>query len=325
MSQYVARRILQSLPVLIGITLITFFFLELAPGDATSYLIMRESDAADTTGFDPERVRELAGLNQSAPIRYVRWLTSFLQGNMGRRLITRTDVAEDIWLHVPPTLELMTTSLILSIVLGIPLGVLSALRQYSLFDYVSTAFVFFAVSVPAFFAAMGAIYIFSVQLRWFPSGGYSTPGATFGPVVGVLDRLRYLILPAVVLGLRSTASIMRYTRSSMLDVLDVDYITVARGKGLSERVVILRHALRNALLPVITIIGLSLPRLFGGALIIEIIFNWPGMGVLYMEGVSMRDFPLIMAMTVISATVIVLSNLITDIAYAFADPRIQYQ
>ena len=245
---------------------------------------------------------------------------------MGRRLGTRALVSEEIGRHVVPTLELMTTSLLISVVLGILLGVASALKQYSLFDYVSTAFVFLAISVPAFFAALGAIYIFSVHLKWFPTSGYSVPGASsFGPVRGFLSHLRYLILPASLLGLESVASIMRYVRASMLETLRVDYVIVARSKGLHERTVIFRHAFRNAVLPVVTIIGLRLPSLFGGTLIIETIFNWPGLAILYMSGVSMRDYPLIMALTMISATVIVLSNLITDIAYGFVDPRIRYE
>jgi len=213
---------------------------------------------------------------------------------------------------------------VLSIVIGMPLGVYTALRQYSLADYSLTGFVFMGISVPGFFAAIAAVYIFAVRFGWFPTSGYSTPGAEMGAFARLLDILHHMALPALVLAVESSASIMRYTRASMLDVIRQDYITTARSKGLPPILVTTRHALRNALLPVITIIGLRLPSLFGGAIVIETIFNWPGMGRLYLEGVTTRDYNLIMGMVLISALVIVVSNLITDLTYAVADPRVRY-
>jgi peptide/nickel transport system permease protein len=226
---------------------------------------------------------------------------------------------------LPATLELMGFALLIAIVVGIPLGVISAVRQYSWLDYFLTTGTFLGVAIPSFFAAIVAIYIFSLKLGWFPTSGYSTPGQNFGLFGWLFNHMQYLIMPATILGLESIAGISRYMRASVLEVLRLDYVTTARAKGLGRSVVLSRHVLRNALLPIITIIGLRLPGLLGGALIIETMFNWPGMGILYIDGVNTRDYPLIMGMTLVSAITIVISNLITDVAYSFADPRIRYE
>jgi peptide/nickel transport system permease protein len=326
MNRYILQRIWQSLPVLLGITILTFAFTELAPGDAVTAMVVGGQRQEMLRNQDAATLRRLYNLDQPAPVRYLRWLRELLRGNMGQRLITRTSVADDLWRHTIPTVQLMGAALLLSILLGIPLGVASALHQYSLYDYSSTLLLFAAVSVPGFFAAIGAIYLFAVVLGWFPTSGYATAGATFDSHLAlVADRVRHLALPALVLGLSSTAGIMRYMRTSMIEALHMDCITTARAKGLPERVVIVRHVLRNALLPVVTIIGLHLPELFGGTIIIETIFNWPGMGILYLDAVTMRDYPLIMSIVLVSALVIVLSNLLTDLAYGFIDPRIRYE
>lgn len=323
MGRYLLRRIFQSIPVLIGITIITFTFIELAPGDAVSGLLMSaEGSAGD---IDVEALRARYGLDQPAPIRYVRWMGELFQGNMGTRILSGQPVTEEIGRRLPATLQLMVVAVVIAIVIGIPLGIFTALRQYSLADYTLTGFVFMGISVPGFFAAIAAVYIFAVKLGWFPTSGYSTPGQDFGPLRQMLDVLHHMALPATVLAIESSASIMRYTRASMLDVIRQDYITTARSKGLPPILITIRHALRNALLPVITIIGLRLPSLFGGAIVIETIFNWPGMGRLYLDGVTTRDIPLIMGMVLISAIVIVISNLITDLTYAVADPRVRYE
>jgi peptide/nickel transport system permease protein len=206
------------------------------------------------------------------------------------------------------------------IVLGIILGVISAVKQYSALDFILTVFAFLGTSMPAFFAGLLGLYIFSLRLGWFPAGGFSTPGQPFS----IWDHIYHLILPALILSLFHIAAIMRYTRSAMLSVLTQDYIRTAQAKGLSARVVIGSHALRNALLPVITIVGASIPGLVGGAVFLESIFSWPGMGRLYLDAIDTRDFPLIMGMTLIIAIVILLANLLTDLAYAFVDPRIRY-
>jgi peptide/nickel transport system permease protein len=251
-------------------------------------------------------------------------LGELAQGNFGNRILSGKPVINEILLRLPATVQLMVAAVIISVLIGMPLGIFTALRQYSLADYALTGSVFLGISVPAFFAAIAAVYIFAVQLGWFPTSGYSTPGQEFGPIERILDLAHHMALPVFVLAVESSASIMRYTRASMLDVIRQDYITTARSKGLRPMVITVRHALRNALLPVITIIGLRLPSLFGGAIVIEGIFNWPGMGRLYLEGVTTRDVPLIMGMVLISALVIVISNLITDLTYAMADPRVRY-
>ncbi len=324
MNRYIIRRIMHALPVLLGITVITFTFTELAPGDAVSSMILEQQEGL-TGDLDIETLRAAYGLDKPPPVRYWQWLTNLLQGNMGVRIRSRVPVAEEITRRLPATIQLMLTAMVLSLCLGIPLGTLSALRQYSRLDYTLTTFVFVGISVPGFFAALAVIYLLAVKLPLFPTGGYSTPGHEYGFWGMIGDHLQHLILPGLVLGIESTAAIMRYTRSSMLEVIRLDYILTARGKGLQPYAVVVQHALRNALLPVLTILGLRLPDLFGGAIIIETIFNWPGMGLLYMDGVTTRDYPLIMGMVLISAILIVVSNLVTDIAYAVADPRIRYE
>ena len=327
MNRYILRRLVQMLPVLFGITIITFTFTELAPGDAVSAMILMdfETGAGGDDGSHAEKLREKYGLDKPAPIRYLQWMGGLIQGNLGVRIRSKIPVSEEIARRLPATLRLMVVAMVISVVLGIPLGIFSALRQYTTPDYILTFLTFIGISVPGFFAAIVAIYLFALTLGWFPTSGYSSIGKDFGLWGTILDRLRYLALPGLVLGLETTAGIMRYTRSSVLEVARLDYITVARSKGLSERAVIVRHTLRNALLPVITIIGLRLPSLFGGAIIIETIFNWPGMGILYLDGVKTRDYPLIMGMVLVSALTIVASNLITDLTYGSIDPRIRYE
>lgn len=326
MNRYILRRIIQALPVILGITLVTFTFIELAPGDAVMAMILADMQSGGrVVQIDVEAMRKQLGLDQPAPVRYVRWLGEMLQGNMGVRLRSKIPVATEIAQRLPATLELMGFALLIAIVVGIPLGVISAVRQYSWLDYLLTTGTFVGVAVPSFFAAIAAIYIFSLKLGWFPTSGYSTPGQNFGLLGWLFNHVQYLIMPATILGLESIAGISRYMRASMLEVLRLDYVTTARAKGLSRPLILTRHVLRNALLPIITIIGLRLPGLLGGALIIETMFNWPGMGILYIDGVNTRDFPLIMGLTLVSAITIVLSNLLTDIAYSFTDPRIRYE
>ena len=323
MNRYILRRIIQALPVLLGITIVTFTFIELAPGDAVMAMILADMQSGGrSVQIDVEAMRKQFGLDQPAPVRYVRWLQELLQGNMGVRLRSKIPVATEIARRLPATLELMGFALLIAIVVGIPLGVISAVRQYSWLDYFLTTGTFLGVAIPSFFAAIVAIYIFSLKLGWFPTSGYSTPGQNFGLFGWLFNHMQYLIMPATILGLESIAGISRYMRASVLEVLRLDYVTTARAKGLGRSVVLSRHVLRNALLP---IIGLRLPGLLGGALIIETMFNWPGMGILYIDGVNTRDYPLIMGMTLVSAITIVISNLITDVAYSFADPRIRYE
>jgi peptide/nickel transport system permease protein len=214
----------------------------------------------------------------------------------------------------------MGSGITLGVLFGVALGVISAMKQYTWIDLSLTVFAFLGTSMPAFFAGLVGLYVFALRLGWFPAGGFATPGVSFS----VWDHLHHLILPALILSYFFIGSITRYTRSALLSVLTQDYIRTAQAKGLRDRVVIGVHALRNALLPVITIVGASVPALVGGAVFLESIFSWPGMGSLYLDGIAARDFPLIMGLTFVLAIVILAANLLTDIAYAVVDPRIRY-
>jgi len=317
MTKHILRRILISIPVLLGITLVTFAAYSLAPGDPVSAMI---DPSLPMSAELMQKLSQEYGLNQPAPVRYAIWLREAIKGNFGYSFASRRPVAQVIASRLPATLELTGTSLLLAIALGVPLGVYSALHQYSKADYALTLFAFFAVSVPAFFFALGAIFIFSLRLNLFPTQGLSDPlSKDF-----LLDHLHHLILPALVLGLERIAGFMRYTRSAVLEVLGQDYITTARAKGLRERLVFWRHAFRNALITLITVISLSLPGLFGGAFIIEWMFAWPGMGQLGMSSVNARDYPTLMGIALIGSLLVLASNLLADILYAAVDPRIRY-
>jgi peptide/nickel transport system permease protein len=308
-----------SVPVVLGITMATYVIVNLAPGDPVSALI--DPASAATLGADfIEHQKEALGLNQPLPVRYVLWLKEIAGGNLGFSLVDRQPVFNKIVERLWPTVRLMLTALIIAVLVAIHVGVVSALRQYSILDYVVTVAGFAAIALPSFFLALVTIYVFALKLGWLPTAGMLTVGAP----PSLVDSLRHLVLPALVLGLAEAAPLIRYTRSSLLEVIRQDYVTVARAKGLNERIVIYRHALRNALIPLVTVIALSLPRLFGGVVIVESVFAWPGMGTLAIMAVANRDYPLIMAINLISAVIILLSNLLADIAYAFIDPRIKY-
>ncbi|MGD9711942.1 MAG: ABC transporter permease [Thermomicrobiales bacterium] len=319
MAQYLLRRIVISIPVLIGITMVTFAMVNFAPGDPVSALINPE--AAGALGPDwVEQQREELGLNDPLPVRYLRWGQEILKGNLGYSTIDRQPVAEKIVTRIGPTLRLMITVQIISLLIALPVGVISALRQYSFLDYLVSVLGFAAISIPSFFLALAGIYVFGLELGWLPTSGMRTIGAE----ESFVDLLEHLILPATVLGLANAAPLIRYVRSSMLEVIRQPYVSVARAKGLSERAVIYGHAVRNALIPLVTVIALGLPSLFAGTVIIETIFAWPGMGQLAIAAVRSRDFPMIMALNLVVATMILLSNLIADVLYAAIDPRIKY-
>ena len=318
MTKYVLRRLLLSIPVVIGITVIIFLMAHLMPGDAVVAMISVDSPVSEDL---IAMRRGQLGLDDPLPVQYVNWLGNVLRGNFGVSFISGLPIGESILGRVPATVELMGVSLAFSIILGVALGIVSALRQYSWIDYLLTVFGFIGMSVPVFFLGMLLIYVFALKLGWFPTSGFSTAAEDFS----LADNLRHLILPAAALGVLRTAEFMRYTRTSMLEVLYSDYVVTARAKGLKNRVVILRHVLRNALVPVVTIIGLSLPVVFGGAVFIETVFQWPGIGLLYINAVNQRDSPMIMGLALISAIIVLVSNLLTDIVYAFIDPRIRYE
>jgi peptide/nickel transport system permease protein len=314
-SKYILHRLLISVPVLFGVTVIAYFIMTLAPGDAVDMLISPGLSAEDIA-----LKRKALGLDQPVPVQYVRWLEQLVHGNLGYSFTNRRPVVERIGERIGATLSLAFSALLFSYLVAIPIGVLSAVRQYSILDYVATVFSFLGVSVPSFFFGLLMIYIFALKLDWFPTGGTHTIGADFS----LADRLSHLVLPMIVLSLQNTGVVMRYTRSSMLDVIHQDYVRAARAKGLGERLVIFRHALRNALIPVITLAGLQFPFLLGGAIITEQIFNWPGMGRLAVEAINQRDYPTIMGLNLLTAVMVIIGNLLADIMYGVVDPRIRY-
>lgn len=318
MGRYILRRILISIPVLFGITLVTYVIVTLAPGDPVSALVNPEQVAELGPGWLEQQRAEL-GLDKPLPIRYGLWLKEILKGNFGYSFSDRQPVAEKITERLWPTIKLMLTVQILALLIAVPIGIVSAVKQYSILDYFATVFGFATISIPSFFLALAGIYLFAIKLRWLPTAGMTT----IGQPPSLLDSLHHLILPATVLGLAQAAPLIRYTRSSMLETIRQDYVRVARAKGLSEGAVILRHALRNALIPLVTVVALTLPQMLGGTVIIEQVFAWPGMGTLAIKAVRARDYPTIMAINMIGAIAILVSSLIADVIYAWVDPRIK--
>lgn len=319
MGQYLLRRLAISVPLLIGITLATYIIVNLAPGDPVSALISPEAAAS----LGPDWVagqRAQLGLNKPLPIRYALWLRELARGNLGYSTQDRQPIGHKIWIRIGPTLRLMGSAILIGLLISLPIGILSALKQYSLLDYIVTVFGFAAIAIPSFFLALAGIFVFSIKLGWLPTASMNSVGKP----ATLLDSLHHLILPATVLGLAEAAPLIRYIRSSMLEVVRQEYVVVARSKGLPERVVIYRHALRNALIPVVTVVALRLPILLGGTIIVETIFAWPGMGQLAIAAVQARDYPVIMAINLITAVMILASNLTADILYAVIDPRIKY-
>ena len=297
--------------------MLVFLFVALAPGDAASAYI-RPEQAADPAAIQAVRVR--FGLDQPIPIRYLHWLANVAQGNLGYRVTTGQPIGSEVFRGLQASVLLVGTALILGILVGIPLGVLSATRQYSRIDLTLTGLTFLGISFPSFLLGLGLLYVVGLKLRLVPIAGMLTLGKPFD----LMDLVRHLALPACILGFGYAALFMRYTRASMLEVIHSDYITTARSKGLSGRVVILRHAFRNAMIPIITIIGLSIPEVVGSAVVTEQVFSWPGVGLLMVAGVRDRDYFLIMGVTIVLAVVVLIVNLVTDVLYAVADPRIRY-
>jgi peptide/nickel transport system permease protein len=318
MLRFIARRLVAAVPIIVGITFFVFLIINLAPGDPVAMMINPNRPLSPAAMMAR---REALGLNKPLLVRYVLWLGEVARGNLGYSLVNQQPVLERIAQRVPPTVQLMGTALLIGTVVGVTLGVLSAVYQYSLLDHVATFLAFLGVSSPSFFLGLGGIYLLSLKLNLFPTAGMDTLGAPFS----VLDRLHHLILPALVLSVGTTASLMRYTRSSMLEVIAQDYVMTARGKGVSERTIVIRHVLRNALLPVITVLGLSIPLVFAGAVITEQIFQWPGIGMLTIQAVTARDYPVLMGISFFTAILVFLGNLLADITYSLADPRIVYK
>ena len=314
MSGFLARRLGQSLVLLVIVSMVGFAILHLAPGGPMSQF----ASGSDMTQEDLDRIAEQLGLNRPLPVQYAEWFWRMLQGDWGRSYRDGEAVLHVIGSHLGATLQLMLTATLLAIFLGVAIGTLGAIRRHSVFDTLATVGAMVALSIPTFWFGLVAIYLFSVWLGWLPSGNRSTPGDG-----SALDLLRHLILPAMVLALVETAIWSRFMRSSMLDVVNQDYIRTARAKGVPEGRILLRHAFRNAALPMITVLGLQLPTLLGGALVTETVFTWPGMGRLFLDSISYRDYPVVMGILMFSAMLVLVGSLLADLLHAVADPRIR--
>lgn len=315
MLTYILRRLFLVPLLLIGITLVVFTLIQLAPGDPVTAQYGLKLAEADPVRI--ERLREELGLNDPIMVQYVRYLVNLLRGDFGMSLTTRTPVLTEIAARFPATLELTLAAMLIVIVFSIPLGIAAALKRGSLLDNGLMAFSLFGVSMPAFWLGIMLILFFSLTLGWLPTSGRGS-----GPL---LERLDHLVLPAVTLGFAILGLNSRIMRSSMIEVLNQDYIRTAHGKGQKRAVVIVRHALRNALIPILTLFGVQFASLLGGAVIIEMIFAWPGLGRLAVNATMRRDYPLIMGTVLLFSFFYLVSSLVVDIIYTFIDPRIRYQ
>jgi peptide/nickel transport system permease protein len=318
MSKYIIRRLLILVPVLMGISLVLFTILALAPGDPFEEL-------ATNPNVPPEvaaNLRAKFGLDDPVAVRYLRWVTAMLKGDWGFSFVSRIDVDELIMQRLPVSLFVLGTALIVGVLVALPIGTLSALRPYSIFDQIATTFAFVGFSLPTFFTGLVFILIFSIWLDWLPfiyRADISATGWRW-----YWEHLQQAAMPIAVLGLFQGATLTRFMRSAVLDVIRLDYVNTARAKGLSEQVTVMKHVVRNALIPVVTLLALQVPGVFGGAIITEQIFRVPGIGSLLISSILANDTPVIMAITFVYSALVVLSNLVADILYAWLDPRISY-
>lgn len=313
MQRYVITRIGHSIVLLVFVSILTFVLIHAAPGGPAILL------APEMSGEQIKQAARSLGLDQPLPIQYLRWLGNVARGRLGQSYGAGLPVLGLIVDRLPATLELVATGLLLSVVTGVLVGVVSAIHRYSLVDHLTTGVAFFGMSVPVFWLGIMLIIVFSTSFRLLPSAGAYSLGAS----ASVGDRLAHLVLPAVVLATANLAQIARYARSSMLEVLNAEFLRTARAKGVSARGVIYHHALRNALIPIVTVVALAVPRLVGGVAITESVFAWPGMGQLAVDSALQRDYPMIMGITLVVSTVVVLTNFLTDLSYLILDPRVE--
>jgi peptide/nickel transport system permease protein len=315
---YLLRRLMIAVPSLLGISVILFTVLALAPGDPFE-------DLANNPSVPPDvrmALRAQFGLDDPVFERYLRWLANMLQGDWGFSFVSRIDVDQLIWQRLPVTIAVIGLSQLLALMVALPVGVLAAVKPYSWFDRIASTLSFVGFSLPTFFTGVIFILVFSVYLGWFPfvyNSSLSSTGWQWW-----VDQFKQSIMPITVLGLYQAASWMRYVRSSVLDVIRLDYVTTARSKGLAERVVVVKHVVRNALIPVVTLVALQLPTVFGGAIVTEQIFRIPGIGSLLIDAILRNDTPVIMAVTFVSACLVIAFNLLADVLYGWLDPRISY-
>ena len=324
MGWYVIKRLLQAIPLLIGIATVTFFIVHIAPGDPMD-VYMEKQYRKEVDPQVIELLRRKYGLDQPLPVQYAKWIGNLARGDLGESFRYRRPVVSLIAERIPYTLQLTVLALLFDALIGITLGILSAVKQYSTVDKVITLGSLVLYSIPGFWLAVMLVLVFSVNLGWLPTSQTRSLDYELLSWSGkVLDRLWHLVLPVFVLGVASAAGTARYMRNRLLEVLSEEYIVAARARGLSERVVVLKHALRNALIPIITLYGLALPFLLGGAVLIEKVFAWPGMGLLAVEAIEARDYPIILATSMIAAILVVLGNLLADVVYALVDPRVSF-
>ncbi|MBI3915111.1 MAG: ABC transporter permease [Chloroflexi bacterium] len=324
MTKYILRRVLEAIPLLLLISIAVFALMQLIPGGP----LAAYENNPNISAADLARLQEELGLNVPKHIQYWNWITAVLRGDLGTSLVTQRPATVEILERLPNTLYLSLVAFLGALLISIPIGIISATRQYSRFDHLMTTVAFIGQSMPVFWFGLILIIIFHTTIKNPLTGGPLLPGGgmyTIGADFSIEDRVRHLILPASVLIFFSLGTHIRYMRAGMLDVLHQDYIRTAHAKGLSERAVITKHAFKNSIIPLVTIIGLEIPGLVSGALITETIFSWPGMGRLFFtQGIERSDYPVMMGILMLSATLIVLFGLVTDVVYAFLDPRIRF-
>ncbi|MPQ43714.1 ABC transporter permease [Clostridium tarantellae] len=318
MIKYIIRRILQMIPILLGVSIIIFVVISLAPGDAVD-----NKANPNMTEEKKQELREQMGLDKPLPVRYVNWLKDSLTGNFGESTKFKQPVVDVINTYIWNSFFLALTAFIASIFIAVPIGIVSATKQYSFIDGFFTVLALIGISLPAFFLGLLLIKFLAFDFKIFPVGGMTSTGSTATGFKHIIDVLYHMFLPFLVLTLVQVGALMRYTRTSVLEVIRQDYIRTARAKGLKESIVIYKHAFRNALIPIVTILALSLPSLFGGAMITERIFAWPGIGRVAFDCLNARDYQFLMAFNMFMAMLALVGNLIADISYAVVDPRIR--
>jgi ABC-type dipeptide/oligopeptide/nickel transport system permease component len=311
---YALRRLFLAVPVLFGVSVLVFSVLHLAPGDPAAIML-----GAQATKEDVQRLHRDLGLDQPLVIQYLHWIGQVARGDLGRSIPLGRAVLPEVLLRFKATLVLTAGALVIAVLLGLVAGIISAVKQYSWLDRLSMGVAVTGVSLPVFWTGIMLIIVFALQLRWFPSSGMSSPYGS-----GVADVLWHLVLPAVTLGTASAAALARLTRSSVLEIIRQDYVRSARAKGLAERAVIARHVLKNAINPIITVLGVQVGFLLGGAILTETVFSWPGLGSMMVRAIQARDYPLVQGGVLLIATTFVVVNLAVDLLYALFDPRIRY-
>lgn len=326
MLKYILQRALALALTLLGVSILVFLLVHLTPGDPVRIMLGEQARPADV-----ERLNALYGFDQPLPVQYFKWLGNALSGNLGQSIRSQVPVTELLAERLPATIELAIASLVLALVIGIPLGVLAAVKRNTIFDITSMLISLFGVAAPNFWLGLLLLTTIAINISWIPIfgrgpsviEGFSTLFST-GSFTGLFDALRYLLLPSLALGASIMALITRLTRSSLLEVIRLDYVRTATAKGLHPARVIFRHALRNALMPVVTVVGVQFGSLLGGAIVTEVVFAWPGLGRLIVDSISQRDFPVVQGSILMLATIFVFANLLVDLSYSLLNPRIRH-